>query len=71
MVKEQGVKLSFMPFFIKAASMALLQFPVLNASVDEACENITYKYISFFPSFHIFYDTLITFYIFFFIKGIS
>ena len=47
MVKEQGVKLSFMPFFIKAASMALLHFPVLNASVDEACENITYKYVIF------------------------
>lgn len=42
-VKERGVKLSFMPFFIKAASMALHSFPVLNASVDEACENITYK----------------------------
>lgn len=43
-VKERGVKLSYMPFFIKAASMALLQYPVLNASLDEACENITYKY---------------------------
>lgn len=43
MLKERGVKLSYMPFFIKAASMALTQFPVLNASVDEACENITYK----------------------------
>ncbi|XP_066299021.1 lipoamide acyltransferase component of branched-chain alpha-keto acid dehydrogenase complex, mitochondrial-like [Branchiostoma lanceolatum] len=38
-----GVRLSFMPFFIKAASMALLQYPVLNAKVDEKCENITYK----------------------------
>ncbi|KAI9558166.1 hypothetical protein GHT06_014919 [Daphnia sinensis] len=43
MVKERGIKLSFMPFFIKAASMALHHFPVLNSSVDEACENITYK----------------------------
>uniref|UniRef100_A0A7N6B878 Dihydrolipoamide acetyltransferase component of pyruvate dehydrogenase complex n=1 Tax=Anabas testudineus TaxID=64144 RepID=A0A7N6B878_ANATE len=39
----RGVKLSYMPFFIKAASLSLLQFPVLNASVDEACQNITYK----------------------------
>ncbi len=46
MVKERGIKLSFMPFFIKAASMALQQFPVLNASVDEACENIIYKYVT-------------------------
>jgi len=43
LVKEHGIKLSFMPFFIKAASMALTQYPVLNSSVDEACENITYK----------------------------
>lgn len=42
-VKERGIKLSYMPFFIKAASMALLHYPVLNSSVDEACENITYK----------------------------
>ncbi|XP_029904619.1 lipoamide acyltransferase component of branched-chain alpha-keto acid dehydrogenase complex, mitochondrial [Myripristis murdjan] len=39
----RGVKLSYMPFFIKAASLGLLQFPILNASVDEACQNITYK----------------------------
>ena len=43
MVKEHGIKLSFMPFFIKAASMALAEYPVLNSSIDEACENITYK----------------------------
>jgi len=42
-LKERGIKMSYMPFFIKAASMALSQFPVLNASVDEACENITFK----------------------------
>ncbi|KAJ3599035.1 hypothetical protein NHX12_032998 [Muraenolepis orangiensis] len=41
--EERGVKLSYMPFFIKAASLGLLHFPVLNASVDEACQNITYK----------------------------
>ncbi|KAM3876309.1 lipoamide acyltransferase component of branched-chain alpha-keto acid dehydrogenase complex, mitochondrial [Diretmus argenteus] len=39
----RGIKLSYMPFFIKAASLSLLQFPVLNASLDEACQNITYK----------------------------
>ena len=27
----------------QAASLALHQFPVLNASVDDKCENITYK----------------------------
>ncbi|XP_056894367.1 lipoamide acyltransferase component of branched-chain alpha-keto acid dehydrogenase complex, mitochondrial isoform X1 [Takifugu flavidus] len=39
----RGVKLSYMPFFIKAASLGLMHFPILNASVDEACQNITYK----------------------------
>ncbi|XP_076353438.1 dihydrolipoamide branched chain transacylase E2 isoform X2 [Tachypleus tridentatus] len=40
---ERGVRFSFMPFFIKAASLTLSQFPVLNSSVDENCENIIYK----------------------------
>nr|XP_060477313.1 lipoamide acyltransferase component of branched-chain alpha-keto acid dehydrogenase complex, mitochondrial [Panthera onca] len=39
----RGIKLSFLPFFLKAASLGLLQFPILNASVDENCQNITYK----------------------------
>ncbi|KAI8509765.1 hypothetical protein Bbelb_121930 [Branchiostoma belcheri] len=41
--EQYGVRLSFMPFFIKAASMALLQYPVLNATVDDKCENMTLK----------------------------
>jgi 2-oxoglutarate dehydrogenase E2 component (dihydrolipoamide succinyltransferase) len=32
--KEHGVKLSLMPFFTRAACMALKQFPVVNAKVD-------------------------------------
>jgi 2-oxoglutarate dehydrogenase E2 component (dihydrolipoamide succinyltransferase) len=32
--KEQGVRLSFMPFFVKAAVMALQQYPLVNASID-------------------------------------
>jgi 2-oxoglutarate dehydrogenase E2 component (dihydrolipoamide succinyltransferase) len=32
--KEQGVKLGFMSFFVKAAIEALKKFPVINASVD-------------------------------------
>ena len=32
--KEHGVKLSMMPFFVKAACMALKHFPVVNAKVD-------------------------------------
>ncbi|XP_039204424.1 lipoamide acyltransferase component of branched-chain alpha-keto acid dehydrogenase complex, mitochondrial [Crotalus tigris] len=43
LAKERGVKLTFMPFFLKAASLSLLHYPILNASVDEDCQNITYK----------------------------
>jgi 2-oxoglutarate dehydrogenase E2 component (dihydrolipoamide succinyltransferase) len=32
--KEHGVKLSFMPFFAKAAMMALKAYPVVNAAID-------------------------------------
>jgi 2-oxoglutarate dehydrogenase E2 component (dihydrolipoamide succinyltransferase) len=32
--KEHGVKLSFMPFFVKAATMALKAYPLVNASID-------------------------------------
>ncbi|XP_061680098.1 lipoamide acyltransferase component of branched-chain alpha-keto acid dehydrogenase complex, mitochondrial isoform X2 [Syngnathoides biaculeatus] len=39
----RGIKLSFMPFFIKATSLCLSHFPILNASLDEGCQNITYK----------------------------
>jgi 2-oxoglutarate dehydrogenase E2 component (dihydrolipoamide succinyltransferase) len=40
--KEHGVKLTFMPFFVKAACMALEQFPVVNAQIDG--ESIIYKH---------------------------
>jgi 2-oxoglutarate dehydrogenase E2 component (dihydrolipoamide succinyltransferase) len=39
--KEHGVKLSFMPFFVKAATMALKAYPVVNAQVDG--DTIIYK----------------------------
>ena len=32
--KEHGIRLSFMPFFVKATCMALRQYPVVNAQVD-------------------------------------
>jgi 2-oxoglutarate dehydrogenase E2 component (dihydrolipoamide succinyltransferase) len=32
--KEQGLKLTFMPFFVKAASLALHQYPVVNAQIE-------------------------------------
>ncbi|EDV23485.1 uncharacterized protein TRIADDRAFT_28052, partial [Trichoplax adhaerens] len=42
--KQSGsTPIGMMPFFIKAASLALKEFPILNSSVDENCENIIYK----------------------------
>ncbi|KAK3089276.1 hypothetical protein FSP39_002271 [Pinctada imbricata] len=40
---EMGIKFSYMPFIIKAVSLALHEYPILNSSVDSTCENITYK----------------------------
>ncbi len=40
--KEHGVKLSFMPFFVKAACQALAAFPVVNAQIDG--DAIVYKH---------------------------
>ena len=37
------VKLTMMPFFMKAMSLALTQFPVLNSQVNADCTEITYK----------------------------
>ncbi|CAO1410454.1 unnamed protein product [Diamesa hyperborea] len=39
----RGVKLTYMPFFIKAASVALHKYPILNSTVDEKNESIIYK----------------------------
>jgi 2-oxoglutarate dehydrogenase E2 component (dihydrolipoamide succinyltransferase) len=40
--KEHGVRLSFMPFFIKAACQALKAFPTVNAQIDG--DSIVYKH---------------------------
>ncbi|MGH7693450.1 MAG: dihydrolipoyllysine-residue succinyltransferase, partial [Gemmatimonadaceae bacterium] len=40
--KEHGVRLSFMPFFVKACCQALKQFPVVNAQIDG--DSIIYKH---------------------------
>lgn len=40
--EKQGVKLSFMPFFIKAMSLALSEFPIINSQVNEDCSELTY-----------------------------
>uniref|UniRef100_A0A131XF26 Dihydrolipoamide acetyltransferase component of pyruvate dehydrogenase complex n=1 Tax=Hyalomma excavatum TaxID=257692 RepID=A0A131XF26_9ACAR len=40
---RMGVRLSFMPFFVKALSVSLFEYPILNSYVDEKVENITIK----------------------------
>jgi 2-oxoglutarate dehydrogenase E2 component (dihydrolipoamide succinyltransferase) len=40
--KEQGVKLSVMPFFVKATCLALKAYPVVNAQIDG--DSIVYKH---------------------------
>lgn len=39
---KQGVKLTMMPFFIKALSLAINQFPIMNAKVNADCTELTY-----------------------------
>eukprot|EP00096_Caligus_rogercresseyi_P011527 TRINITY_DN4545_c0_g1_i1.p1 TRINITY_DN4545_c0_g1~~TRINITY_DN4545_c0_g1_i1.p1 ORF type:complete len:469 (-),score=122.35 TRINITY_DN4545_c0_g1_i1:182-1588(-) len=41
--KNAGVKLSYMPFLIKAASLALSQYPIINASPDYGKETLLYR----------------------------
>ncbi|MBY6222897.1 dihydrolipoyllysine-residue acetyltransferase [Ferrimonas balearica] len=39
---DAGVKLTLMPFFIKALSLAMSEFPVLNSRVNDDCSELTY-----------------------------
>lgn len=40
--EAESVKLSFLPFFIKAMSLAMLKFPVINSRLNEAATELTY-----------------------------
>lgn len=39
---KQDIKLTMMPFFMKAMSLALKQFPVVNTQVNDDCTELTY-----------------------------
>ncbi|CAF3332934.1 unnamed protein product [Rotaria socialis] len=41
--QSKDIKISYLPFIIKACSQALNNYSILNAHVDAKCENITYK----------------------------
>ncbi|MBI5055895.1 MAG: 2-oxo acid dehydrogenase subunit E2 [Nitrospirae bacterium] len=42
-LNEKGIHLTFMPFFIKAVQHALMEHPLLNASIDEERNEIVVK----------------------------
>lgn len=39
---KQGVRLTMMPFFIKALSLAIKRYPILNSQVNEDCTQLHY-----------------------------
>ena len=40
---EAGVRLTFLPFFIKAASLAMSEYPVLNSTIDVERMELTHR----------------------------
>ena len=41
---EEGVKLNYLPFIIRAVISGLKAYPVVNSQLDEAAQEIVYKY---------------------------
>ncbi|MEW5322506.1 dihydrolipoamide acetyltransferase family protein [Geobacillus thermoleovorans] len=41
---EKGIKLTFLPYVVKALVSALREYPVLNTSIDDATEEIIHKH---------------------------
>ena len=41
--RDRGVKFTYMPLILKAVSLALGSYPVLNSSVNPECTAITYR----------------------------
>ena len=41
-LSDKGIKLSFMPFFIKAMSLALAEFPVINSRLSDDGSELTF-----------------------------
>lgn len=40
--EAKNIKLSFMPFFVKAMSLALTEFPIINSQLSEDASELTY-----------------------------
>ena len=43
MAEKRGVKLTYLPFIVKALVAALREYPILNSTLDEANNEIVYK----------------------------
>lgn len=43
LAESKGVKLTYLPFIVKALVAAMNQFPVMNASIDDEANEIVYK----------------------------
>ena len=43
LAEKKGVKLTYLPFIVKAVVAALREFPIMNASLDEETQEIVYK----------------------------
>ncbi len=42
-LEEKGIKLTYLPFVVKAVTMAIKDYPIFNASFDHEAEEIVYK----------------------------
>lgn len=43
LAEKKGVKLTYLPFIVKALVSALREFPIMNATLDEEAQEIVYK----------------------------
>ncbi|WP_374723802.1 dihydrolipoamide acetyltransferase family protein [Calidifontibacillus erzurumensis] len=44
LAEEKGIKLTYLPYVVKALVSALKEYPVLNSSLDDKAEEIVYKH---------------------------
>ncbi|AOM83322.1 dihydrolipoyllysine-residue acetyltransferase [Salisediminibacterium beveridgei] len=42
--QEKGIKLTYLPYVVKALTSAIREYPILNASVDDSTDEIVYKH---------------------------
>ena len=42
-LEEKGIKLTFLPFIVKAVTMAIKDYPIFNASFDHETEEVVFK----------------------------